>query len=172
MGADPATLALTTMAVSAVVGAGAAYQGSQASKAAASYEAGVEEQNAALAEREAQDALARGRVEAGAFQRRLAQIKGSQAAQIAATGADIGGGSALDLQADTALLGDLDLLAVRQNAEREAYAARVGATGARSRARLSSFQARTTSPALAGGTSLLSSGSQYASAWYAANAGK
>lgn len=154
-------------AASAGVGAYATYQQQQAVKDAANYEAKVQRQNAVLADKQATDALGRGAAEEAAAARKLSAFKGAQRAGLAGTGVDLTatGSSAEDIQADTKQLGALDLLAVRQNAAREAYGYKVGATDARAGAALSSFRAQTTKPALAATGTLLSGASQVADSW-------
>ncbi len=90
--------------------------------------------NARLAEQQAEDALARGR-EAEGLQRLKTRVTiGSQRARMAASGVDISAeGSAIDLVADTARLGELDALTIRNNAAREAWGYRTQATDYRMR---------------------------------------
>ena len=87
----------------------------------ARYASKVASQNAAIADRLAVDAEKRGVAREEAYRRNLAATQGQQRAALAASGADLSSGSALDLQGDIAQFGELDALSVRANAEREAY---------------------------------------------------
>lgn len=94
----------------------------------ASYAAQAYTQNATLADQQAADTIARGR-EAEMRQRTATKgLIGSQRAALAASGVDITSGSAADVQADSAYLGELDALMIRNNARREAYGYQVQAT--------------------------------------------
>jgi hypothetical protein len=84
-------------------------------------QAKVADFNAHVADLQSQDAIDRG---AQAESRYRAQVKGfigSQRAGFAASNVDVGFGSAVDVQADTAFTGELDALTIRNNAAREAW---------------------------------------------------
>jgi hypothetical protein len=59
---------------------------------------------------------------------------GTQRAGFAAGNIDVGSGSAVDVQADTAFMGELDALQIRTNAAREAWGYSVEADDMRKRA--------------------------------------
>jgi hypothetical protein len=61
---------------------------------------------------------------------------GAQRAGIAAGNIDVGYGSAVDVQADAAHLGELDALTIRNNAQREAWGFKVEAIDTRQRAKI------------------------------------
>jgi hypothetical protein len=167
MGAAAVPIALGVMAVAAGASAYAAHRSTQAQKASATYNRRVEEQNARLAELQAQDTEARGRLEEDTYRRRLGQLQGQQLSALATTGVELGSGSALGLRQDIAMAGDLDALTIRMNTQREAYANRLGGTSALAQAGLSRLQAGYAQPGLAAGLSLAGSAGQYASMWYA-----
>lgn len=83
--------------------------------------------NAKVAELQATDAIARGREDETRFRQRIAGTIGEQRAGIAAGNIDVGFGSAVDVQADAAFLGELDALTIRTNAGREAWGYKVQA---------------------------------------------
>lgn len=85
----------------------------QAAKADAEYNAGI-------AESLAEDAIERGGDEEQRFRLQVRGLIGSQRAHLAGQGVDIGVGSAVDVQADAAYLGELDARQIRKNAAREA----------------------------------------------------
>lgn len=77
--------------------------------------------NALTAETQARDALARGAEDEQKFRAGLRGLIGSQRAGFSGQGVDVGTGSAVDVQADAAFLGELDALTIRTNAAREAW---------------------------------------------------
>jgi hypothetical protein len=95
--------------------------GGQSKRNQADYTASVYDANASIARMQVQDTLERGRLLE--TQSRFAARKtiGAQRAALAAQGVDVNADSALDVQADTAGLGELDALTIRNNAVREAW---------------------------------------------------
>lgn len=91
--------------------------------------------NAGIADAQATDALARGREDEDRFRTEARRIRGSQRSALAASGVEVDSGSALDVQADAASLGELDALTIRHNAEREAWGFRVDAENSRQQGR-------------------------------------
>ena len=112
----PIILTLVSTAVSA---AGQAQQ-SRAAQQQASFQAAVARNNAIIAQRAAEDARERGRVEAGREGLRTRQLIARQRVAQAALGQVVDVGSALDLTADAAAAGRLEAEIIRNNAEREA----------------------------------------------------
>ena len=94
----------------------------QASSSQASYQAQVARNNQIIAQRNAEDALKRGDVEEDQVRQRTASIMGQQRALLAGRGSVLDEGSPLDVQMDTAGMGELDARTVRSNYQREAYA--------------------------------------------------
>lgn len=87
--------------------------------------------NADIADLQADDALQRG-VDAVSRQRAAArQIIGTQRAGYSGQNVDVHVGSAVDVAADAALLGELDAQTIQHNAEREAWGYRVQAVDRR-----------------------------------------
>lgn len=125
---------------STIMGAAGSIQQGNAAAAAADYNAKVSEMNAELSERRAKDALDRGANEEQKKRQEVQQILGRQQAAFAANGVDLSFGSPLDTITDTAVLGELDALTIRQNANREAYDYRVDAVNQRSGATLQRMQ--------------------------------
>lgn len=74
-----------------------------------------------VAKQRADDARVRAQIEEDTHRRKVQSFLGTQNAQLAASGVDLGSGSASDLVADTAMVGEIDALTIRQNAEREAF---------------------------------------------------
>lgn len=105
-----------------------------AQQQAANSEADLSDYNAGVADLQAQDALERGQQNEANFRMGVRGMVGSQRAGIAAGNIDVGYGSAVDVQGDTAYLGELDALKVRTNAGREAWGYNVQASDLRAQA--------------------------------------
>jgi hypothetical protein len=88
-------------------------------------EAQLAEYNASVAQLQADDAIARGAEEESRFRESIDVMVGSQRAGFAGANVDVGFGSAVDVQADTRYLGELDALTIRTNAAREAWGFKV-----------------------------------------------
>lgn len=108
----------------------------RAQREAAESQAGLADYNAAVAKLQAQDAIARGREEESQYRQQVAGMIGSQRAGFAGANIDVSSGSALDVQADAAFLGELDALTIRNNAAREAWGYEVEAEDQRRRAEI------------------------------------
>jgi len=88
---------------------------------AANSQAELSDFNAQVADLQATDAIARGEQEEARFRTLIAGAIGSQRVGFAAANIDVGFGSAVDVQADAAMLGELDALTIKTNAKREAW---------------------------------------------------
>lgn len=104
-------LALTI--ASTAIGAYSTYQSN-------SYAAAVANRNAQQAEIFAKDAVARGEQKADSERRKVGYKVGAQRVGIAASNVDVGSGMGLNIVGDTALLGEMDVQIIRENAGREA----------------------------------------------------
>jgi hypothetical protein len=112
----------------------------------AQYMAALANNQQIIAEENAQAALNQGIV-AEQNQRLLnAGAIGTQRARLAANGVDLGSGSALDVQSDTAEMGELSSLSLRNQAEQRAYPYQVQAQNAAYNADLATFNANQYSP--------------------------
>lgn len=125
------------------------------------YQSKVSKNNAIIKNQLAADAISRGRVAEDNKRMQVAQAKSMQRAKFGASGVDVNMGSASDIQADTAMIGELDALTIRNNAEREAYGFRVGASNAEAQSIMDKKKGK--SDAI--GT-ILSGGKQAAGQWY------
>jgi len=114
-------------------GAYSQYQQGKAQQQAANYQADIEDRNAKLAMRQAEDATARGAQEELNLRRQTAKLKGSQIAAIGASGGDLSG-SAIDLLTDTAHQSELDAANIRYNSQRERWGYEVQASNHRGQA--------------------------------------
>ncbi len=142
---------------SAVVGGIGTMMQAQASASQAAYQAQVARNNQIIAQRNAADALKRGEVEEDKVRQRTAAILGQQRARLAGQGSVLDEGSPLDIQMDTAGLGELDALTTRSNYQREAYGQEVQAMNYGAQAALYDSKTRTSllSDWLSAGGSLL-----------------
>lgn len=131
---EPTTLVASSLALSGMQ----AYNQYQTGK----YQSAVANQNAQVAEAQAQDSINRGNAQAEEVRRRNAQAAGTQAATMAASGGDLSSGSNLDIFGDTAQFGMLDSLTTVNNSQREAYGYQVQAANYRSEASAASSQGR------------------------------
>jgi len=93
----------------------------EAAQNAAKKQADLTDYNAAVMRLQASDALERGELEANRYRQQIRQVVGETRVNFAAAGVDVGYGSAVDVQADAAYLGELDALTVKTNAAREAW---------------------------------------------------
>lgn len=103
----------------------------------------VGEANAKRAEMEAIDALSRGSSEELRYRREVAQVLGAQRATFGARNVSGSTGTALDLQGDTAAIGEMDALTIRNNAAREALSLRTQAQESRRQGRAAKANSRT-----------------------------
>lgn len=115
----------------------AAKAAGQAQRRAAESQAEISDYNAAVADLQATDAVARGKEEENRFRTRVSGMIGEQRAGFAATNVDVGFGSAVDVTADAAFLGELDALTIRTNAGREAWGYKVQGEDLRRRGQVS-----------------------------------
>lgn len=109
--------AIALVAVTVASTAASVYSQQQSAK----YQSAVADQNANIAEDQAQDAINRGNAEAEQRRREMRLRQGTQNANMGATGAELGSGSSLDIFGDTAQFGTLDAMTTVNNAQREAY---------------------------------------------------
>lgn len=96
--------------------------------------------NARMAEWQARDAERRGDEAANRHRAQVTRMIGSQRAALAAQGVNVEDGSAAEVQLDTAMLGEMDALTIRNNAAREALGYRAQAIDYRRRGALERSQ--------------------------------
>jgi hypothetical protein len=125
---------LATQAYGSWKAGSAAKKAGEAQQRAADSQAELSEFNSDVAELQAADALARGAEEEARFRSMVRTSVGAQVAAFAGSNIDVGFGSAVDVQADAAYLGELDAQTIRNNAMREAWGYNVEAEDSRRRA--------------------------------------
>ena len=100
--------------------------------------------NAQFAELSAESAITRGNKQAADVKRNTKKIIGSQRAAMAAQGISIDSGSALDVQEDTAMIGELEAMKVKNNAWMEAFGYKVQAQQDRQQGKIGKMAADNT----------------------------
>ena len=120
-----------------------AYQQSQAAELQGEYQKRMFDMNSRLAKMNAEESIKKGDETASIVRQKGAQVKGEQRAALAAQGIDINTGSASDVQAQTEQNVALDVLAVKNNAWREAWGYRTQAEDYSSRSRMAGRIAET-----------------------------
>lgn len=156
-------LSLALTAVSTAVGVMGSIQQGKAAQAQANYQAQVSENNAKITQWQAQDAIARGKVEEEQHRKQVARFLGTQRAGIAGSGFELGDETSMSILGDTAAMGELDALTIRSNAAREAWGYQVQGSNFQADAgmsRLAGKNARSSSYWQAGGD-LLSGASRF-----------
>lgn len=122
----------------------------------------VNRMNAQIADMHATDALRRGKNEEFAHRQKVQQLKSSQRASFASRGVALDEGSPLAVLVSTDYMGEVDAATIRENASREAWGYRVGASNYRA-------AANARSPLLEAGNTLLTGAGSVASKWYQLN---
>lgn len=122
-------------------------------------------ENQAFAEREAKDAIKRGSVNERRARLATYQLIGTQRARTAANNIRVDSGSAVNIQADAALLGELDALTIRENAAREARGIQQDARNYGTQAALTQRAADDVSPFLAAAPTILTGATSVADQW-------
>lgn len=103
-------------------------QQGDAAQAQANYQAAVDRRNADIADYQSREAISRGEVAVAERRKQIGIDESKQIALLAANGIDVQDGSSLDIIGDTNYTGELDALAIRDNARREAFGHEVGAS--------------------------------------------
>lgn len=155
----PAALAAAApylIAATAVAGGYAAYSSYQQGK----FQQKVANNNAEVANQMATQAIERGQRDEMRHRLKVAHMKSDQRAAFGASGRDISG-SALDILGDTAMMGELDALTIRYNAQLEGYGQEVQAENFKAQGKLD----RQAGNAQAAGT-LLETAGNVGSQWY------
>lgn len=157
----------STVASSGMQAMGAIQQGKSAA-AMAKYQQGVAQNAATVAKYKADDAIERGKLTEKRHRLQVAQLKGTQRAGYASRGIVIDQDTPLETLEDTAALGEMDALIIRNNAEREAWGYEVEASNAMATAGMYGAAAGQYGPAsaLMAGTTLLTGAGSVADKWY------
>ncbi|WP_017773848.1 hypothetical protein [Paraburkholderia kururiensis] len=166
--AIPAWVSIAATAASTAVGVAGAVQSASAQSSAAGYQAAVAQNNQKIANQNAQYAVQQGQIEEQAKRQQTAQLISQERAGAAAAGIDLNTGSPLREQGDTAKLGEIDALTIRNNAARAAYGYTVQGLDYGSQASLdqSASRAALTGGALNAFGSIIGGASSVSSKWW------
>lgn len=144
MGSVASMLSLGVSGFQTVSNFSALQRQASAASAQGQYVKRVDEQNAKMAEAQAQDALDRGELTAQRRGLETRQQIGSTRAAQAAQGVDVSSGSAADVQASEAGIGAMDEVTIRNNAAREAWGYKVEAINQRQAGEVAAITGDTT----------------------------
>ena len=122
---------IAAIGVTTAISAYGQHKAGAAAKDVGESQAQQQEFNAKVADLNAEDALQRGVDSEQRFRTSVRGLIGAQRAGFAGQGVEVGKGSAADVQADAAYLGELDARTLRHNSEREAWGFQVEATDRR-----------------------------------------
>lgn len=129
-------------------------------------QANIADTNARIAELGAQQEQFRGEREVAALTLRAGQLKSTQRASLAASGIDLGSGTAAEILTSTDLMKEIDTNTATANAVRSAWGYRTQATNYQNDALSRRASADSISPFGAAATSLLGGAGSLASSYY------
>lgn len=164
-----ATASLAGQAGGAAASAVGSYFSAATQRAALKGQAAVADVNARIAELGAQSALLQGQQQVGALTLKAGQLKSNQRAAMAANGIDLGVGTAVELQASTDIMKEIDADMLTANAVRNAWGYRAQAANFQNEAQAKRAVADAIKPGGAAVSSLLGSAGSVAASWYVLN---
>lgn len=135
---EPTTLLLIGAGLTAATGAVSA----KAQYDAGKYTAKVEQNNAKVADMQAQDALRKGAQEDLQQRWKIRALAGKQATAAGANNVVGSTGTTLDILGETAMFGEVDLNTIRNNAARESWGYKVEASNRRAAAKGAKYQGK------------------------------
>jgi hypothetical protein len=157
-------------------GAGAAastvgsYYAAKGQQIAAKSQANLDDINARMADNQARDALVQGQQEEQNIKLKTAQVKGSQKAAIAANGIDISdagvGTTVNNILSSTEVMGQTDANTTRANAVKQAWGYKMQGVNYRNDALMQRTTAKSISPWMQAGGTLLTSAASVAATKY------
>jgi|8_EtaG_2_1085327.scaffolds.fasta_scaffold25179_3 hypothetical protein len=170
------TAAITVMDVvgvaSAAMGAMSSMQQAQAAQDQANYQAQVARNNAIIAQQQADDVQLLARMEESEYRTQVKGFKGKQRSILAGSGFEANEDDALDILADTAEIGEVDALKIRNKGKREAHRFHLAAQSGQAQAGLFDMQAAQQKPTQAGAFAFGTSMAPVADKWATRNRGK
>lgn len=158
--------AVTAQVSGALLSGFGAYSKSSSDRAALNYEAQVKENAAQVDDWRAADAVRRGTLTEANARLKAGQVAGTQTANLAARGLDLGKGSAYNILSDTKYMSDVDAATIRDNTAKEAWALRTSAGTERGNADALHKRAGMENPLFAFSNSLLTGAGAVAKSWY------
>lgn len=127
--------------IMALASLGEGYTKAGAYRAQGDFEQQQGDLNARLSMMRAEDAIRRGDESVTEYQKKIAQMKGTQRANLAAQGIALDTGSALEIQQQTAEIAAKDVVTIKNNAWREAWGLEVEAMNHRNNGRMAALTA-------------------------------
>jgi hypothetical protein len=164
-----ATAALSLQGAGAASSTVSSYYAADSQKQQLNAQAYMDDLNAKQAEMSAQTAILAGQREEQRARIATASVVGSQRVAQAASGVDLGEGSAARVRASTELVGEVDANTISANAMRTAFGYRTQAVNATNDALMRRATARSISPLLNAASTALTGAGQVASSWYTLN---
>lgn len=151
---------------SAIASALGSFNSSSATKASDQYQSEIASNNAQIAQMQSSAALARGQQMVGAEELKTASTISTERANYAASGVDVTSGSAVDVQASTKFIGNVDAATIQDNALQQAWGYSVAATNATNAQQFYQSSANNINPVTSAATGFLTSANTVASKWY------
>jgi hypothetical protein len=152
-----------------ITGANASYNSAKTNQGTMRYQAGLDRNNAQIAQWQAQQAQAVGAFQSQQALMKGADIKGSQVATLAANGVDVGSDSAQHILNTTDYLANRDAMMIQDNASRTAWAYQQQGANSTNTANFLDATANSINPTQAGFNTALGSLGTVASSWYRLN---
>lgn len=134
-----ASIGIALSAYQTVSGFQSAQRQASAASAQGQYQKTVFDANARMADLQGKDAIQRGQIAEQRQRLATRQEIGSTRAALAGQGVDVGTGSAADVQASEAAIGEIDALTIKNNAALENWGYKVEALNASQQGRLAAF---------------------------------
>jgi hypothetical protein len=160
---------IATSIIGAIGSAQLARTQAKANQSALNFQADMSKINARMAERSAQSVLFQGQQQVGNLTLRSGKIKSAQRVAMAANGIDLGEGNAVEVQATTDLMTEIDKNTIEANAIRSAWGYRTQGVNASNTALMASASADSINPNAAATSTLIGSAGNVAQSWYAMN---
>lgn len=129
------------------------------------YQAAVANNNATIANYQAQQETVIGAQQEQASRIKTANLYGAQRASMAANGIDLGEGTATDVLTSTEYMGERDALTIRDNAARRAWAYKTNAQNYTSEASADSAMGSAINPTMSAAGSLLTGAAGLSKSW-------
>lgn len=160
---------LASSLVSAIGNAALARTQAKSQKSSLQFQRDMAQVNARNAERSAESVLDQGQQQIGALTMRAGQIKSSQRAAMAANGVALDEGNAVETQASTDLMKEIDMNTIQANAVRSAWGFRMQGVNYANQGVMAGASASAINPGTSAATFLMGSAGSVAQSWYYMN---
>lgn len=143
----------------------------ESNKLSLGHQADIADINARMSESAAQSTLLSGQREEQKSRIATANLKGTQRANLAANGVDLGEGSAANILTTTDVMGEIDANTIQANAIQGAWGHRTQGENYKAQATTSRAASNAVNPDSAFTSSLIGGAGQVASSWYSSSKG-